>query len=206
MRERLVWYAGDDALRFQKRRLISSDHEDYDNNAFVAGGNSNDNNNTTTTLIPETLSDHLKVFILSIAWTIATKSELILPKFPCKFLPEPNNLYRLSDIHHRGLCPLDYFLEISYLNDLLVKAELKQTDKSWNKVQLMNRNLELSFVEHSFLFLAKEYSKGYSITTDSRVKINAKRLGWASELWGKKLIKIQFTYIHLNSFVMEAVW
>ena len=111
----------------------------------------------------------------------------------------------LGDEH--GMCSLDHFLELSYLNDLLVKAELKQVNRTWNKVQVNERDHELSFVENAVL----GWGDGGPLhekkrnTSDGREDVHKKRLGWVSELWKSRLVTVNLYWCQLD-ICIDASW
>ena len=69
---------------------------------------------------------------------------------------------------------------------------------AWNRAQVLDRNLQLSFVENAVLAWA------HTNTTDRRFKTHGRRVGWALELSGSRQITLNFTTVGENRIQIQT--
>lgn len=202
-RDRMLWFARDDGMRFDDRRLISLSHR-------------NDSVRHTFSLEPHALEsavvEEASIMLLQILLSIVLQGDVVLPKWSCEFIPKIDSLFGLGKLFDlqtsvevgahvnndqsavnktNGLCSLDHFIELTALNDVLLVAEMQQTNRSWNKIQEEERDMQLSYVENEILNVHKR-SK-LNVYTDKREDFTKKKLGWIADLWTTKLIVFDFS-------------
>jgi hypothetical protein len=94
------------------------------------------------------------------------------------------------------MCSLDYLLEITAINDILLKVDKFVTDRADNKVQAIEKAIQLAFVENSVLDWPPSRRNGYF--TDHRMDLRKVRLGWASDMWGSHFIELKFSLVTVD--------
>ena len=204
-RDRMLWFARDDAMRFDDRILVSTSRSDVMKRHLE----------TSAVVSSEfAVVEEASVMLLQILLSVVLQGDLVLPKWPCKFIPNINTLFGLdnvwdiettsevtveSSMNHSatnskksGLCSLDHFIELTALNDVLFAAEVQQTNRTWNKIQQGEKDMQLSYIENEILNVHKR-SK-VNLYADKREDFTRKRLGWVDELWKSKLIILDFSF------------
>ena len=94
------------------------------------------------------------------------------------------------------MCPLDYLLEITAINDILLKVDTFVKDRADNKVQAIEKAIQLALVENSVLDWSPSRRNG--TFTDRRMDLRKARLGWALDMWGANLIELKFSLVTID--------
>lgn len=91
------------------------------------------------------------------------------------------------------MCSLDYLLEITAINDILLNVDKLSKDRADNKVQAVEKAIQLALVENSVLDWSLSRRNGSF--TDRRMDLRKARLGWASDMWGAHFLELKFSLV-----------